>query len=51
MNCLKRFGELIVPQDPDRHAAEINIRIAIINPASAFARAEIKGYPPIFDGA
>lgn len=51
MNCLKRFGERIVPQDPDRHAAEINIRIAIMNPASAFARAEIKGYPPIFDGA
>lgn len=50
MNYLKRFGELIVPQDPDRHAAEINIRIAIMNPASAFARAEIKGYPPFLMG-
>jgi hypothetical protein len=42
MNCLKLFGERIMPRDPDRQTAEIQIRIAIMNRFSALGRAEIK---------
>lgn len=42
MSCLKRFGERIMPRDPDRQTAEIHIRMAIMNTFSAFGRAEIK---------
>lgn len=39
---LKLFGERIISRDPDRQAAEIHIRIAIMNRFSALGRAEIK---------
>lgn len=42
MSCLKRFGERIMPRDPDRQTAEIHIRMAIMNTFSALGRAEIK---------
>ncbi|BAQ67653.1 transposase [Rhodovulum sulfidophilum] len=42
MNCLKRFGERIMSQDPERQTAEIHIRIAIMNTFSALGRAEIE---------
>ncbi len=42
MNRLKSCGDRIMSRDPDRQTAEIHIRIAIINRASALGRAEIK---------
>lgn len=42
MNCLKIFGERIMSQDPDLQTAEIQIRIAIMNPFSALGSAEIE---------
>lgn len=42
MNRLKSFGERIMSRDPDRQTAEIHIRIAIMNRASALGRAEIE---------
>lgn len=38
---LKSFGERIASRDPDRQAAEIHIRIALMNRFSALGRAEI----------
>lgn len=42
MNCLKAFGERIMSRDPDRQAAEIHIRIAIMNIFSTLGRAKIE---------
>jgi len=41
MRCLKAFGERIAARDPDRQAAEIQIRIALMNHFSALGMAEI----------
>ena len=38
---LKAFGERIASRDPDRQAAEIHTRIALMNRFSAFGQAEI----------
>ena len=38
---LKAFGERIASRDPDRQAAEIHTRIALMNRFSALGRAEI----------
>lgn len=38
---LKTFGERIAARDPDRQAAEIHIRIALINRFNALGTAEI----------
>jgi hypothetical protein len=42
MRCLKAFGERIASRDPDRQAAEIQIRIALMNRFNALGSAEIK---------
>ncbi len=42
MNRLKSVGDTIMSPDPDRQTAEIHIRIAIMNRASALGRAEIE---------
>lgn len=42
MRCLKSFGERIASRDPDRQAAEIHIRVALMNPFNALGQAEIK---------
>jgi len=39
MRCLKAFGERIAARDPDRQAAEINIRAALMNRFSALGTA------------
>ncbi len=41
MQRLKSFGERIASRDPDRQAAEIHTRIALMNRFSALGRAEI----------
>ncbi|KMK66255.1 transposase family protein [Puniceibacterium sp. IMCC21224] len=41
MRCLKAFGERIAARDPDRQAAEIQIRVALMNRFSALGTAEI----------
>ena len=41
MRRLKAFGERIASRDPDRQAAEIHTRIALMNHFSALGRAEI----------
>jgi hypothetical protein len=41
MRRLKLFGERIASRDPDRQAAEIHTRIALMNRFSALGRAEI----------
>ena len=41
MRRLKAFGDRIMTRDPDRQAAEIHIRIALMNRFSALGRAEI----------
>ena len=41
MRRLKAFGERIASRDPDRQAAEIHTRIALLNRFSARGRAEI----------
>ena len=41
MRRLKPFGERIASRDPNRQAAEIHTRIALINRVSALGRAEI----------
>lgn len=41
MRCLKSFGERIAARDPDRQAAEIHIRIALINHFNALGTAQI----------
>ncbi len=38
---LKAFGERIASRDPDRQAAEIHTRIALMNRFSALGQAEI----------
>jgi hypothetical protein len=42
MRCLKSFGERIASRDPDRQAAEIHIRVALMNRFNALGQAEIK---------
>lgn len=42
MRCLKSFGERIASRDPDRQAAEIHIRVALMNRFNALGTAEIK---------
>ena len=42
MRCLKSFGERIASQDPDRQAAEIYIRVALMNRFNAPGTAEIE---------
>lgn len=42
MRCLKAFGERIASRDPDRQAAEVQIRIALINRFNALGSAEIE---------
>jgi hypothetical protein len=41
MRCLKAFGERTAEWDPDRQAAEIQIRIALVNRFNALGAAEI----------
>jgi hypothetical protein len=41
MRCLKSFGERIMARDPDRQAAEIHIRIALMNRFNALGTADI----------
>ena len=41
MLCLKSFGDRIMAREPDRQAAEIHTRIALMNRFSALGRAEI----------
>ena len=41
MRRLKSFGERIASRDPDRQAAEIHTRIALMNRFSALGTAEI----------
>ena len=38
---LKAFGERIMARDPDRPAAEIHIRVALMNRVNALGTAEI----------
>jgi 2-oxo-4-hydroxy-4-carboxy--5-ureidoimidazoline (OHCU) decarboxylase len=40
MRRLKAFGERIASRDPDRQAAEIHTRIALVNRFPALGRAE-----------
>jgi hypothetical protein len=42
MNCLKSFGERIMPRDPDCQIAEIQIRIALMNRFNALGTAKIE---------
>ena len=42
MRCLKAFGERIASRDPDRQAAEVQTRIALINRFNALGSAEIE---------
>ncbi len=42
MRCLKAFGERIASRDPDRQAAEVHIRVALINRFNALGTAEIE---------
>lgn len=39
MRCLESFGEHTAPRDPDRRAAEIRIRIALMNRFNAHGTA------------
>ena len=41
MRRLKSFGERIASRDPDRQAAEIHTRIALMNRLEALGQAEI----------
>jgi hypothetical protein len=41
MRRLKAFGERIASRDPDRQAAEIHTRIALMNRFPALGQAEI----------
>ena len=41
MRRLRSFGERIASRDPDRQAAQIHTRIALLNRFSALGRAEI----------
>jgi len=40
MNCLKAFGDRALSQEPDRQAADIPARIAILNRCNALGFAE-----------
>lgn len=42
MRCLKAFGERIASRDPDRQAAEIHIRVSLMNRFNALGTAEIE---------
>lgn len=42
MKGLKSFGERIPSRDPERQAAEIHIRIALMNRFDALGQAEIE---------
>lgn len=42
MRGLKAFGEHISPRDPDRQAAEVQIRVALINRLNAPGTAGIE---------
>lgn len=42
MRCLKSFGERIASRDPDRQAAELRIRIALMNRFNALGQAKIE---------
>ena len=42
MRCLKSFGERIASRDPDRQAAEIHIRVALMNRINALGTPEIE---------
>ena len=42
MRCVKSFGERIASRDPDRQAAEVHIRIALMNRFNALGTAEIE---------
>lgn len=42
MRCRKSFGERIVSRDPDRPAAEVQIRVALMNRFNALGTAEIE---------
>ncbi len=42
MRCLKSFGERIASRDPDRQAAEVHIRVALMNRFNALGTAEIR---------
>ena len=41
MRCLKAFGERIAARDPDRQAAGIHIRAALMNRLPVFGIVEI----------
>jgi hypothetical protein len=45
MRCFNAFGERISARDPDRHTAEVQIRIALMNRFSALGTAKIVGVP------
>ena len=42
MRCVKSFGERIASRDPDRQAADVHIRIALMNRFNALGTAEIE---------
>lgn len=42
MRCLKSFGERIASRDPDRQAAEVHTRVALMNRFNALGTAEIR---------
>ncbi len=42
MRCLKSFGERITSRHPDRQAAEVHIRVALMNRFNALGTAEIE---------
>jgi len=42
MQCLKAFGERIASRGPDRQAAEVQIRVALMNRFNALGTAEIE---------
>ena len=42
MRCLKFFGERIASRDPDRQAAEVHIRVALMNRLNTLGTAEIE---------
>ncbi|GAA6202554.1 hypothetical protein NBRC116599_37800 [Aquicoccus sp. SU-CL01552] len=41
MRCLRAFSERIETRDPDHQAAEIHIRIALMNRFNALGTAEV----------
>jgi hypothetical protein len=45
IRCPKSFGELIASQDPERQAAEVHIRVALMNRFNALGTADIRRMP------